>query len=285
MSKWIFILLLGISILILLVCTASMIGRSIFVIKANKQVDELFKRYVETNNQVIKKGDLEKLPLPVKNWLMNSRIIGKEKIITVRLKQQGPMRTQKDGPWMESNAEQYFRLDEPSFVWKANVKMAPFLYLSGIDTFKDGKGKMKILFLSLFSVVESEGPEMDTGTMMRFLAEMPWFPIAALNSYIQWEEINDSSAKATMTNKGISVSGIFYFNENGDIIKFIGKRYREVSGDYVLSDWGGSYKEYKVFEGIRIPSKSDIFWVEEAGEFKWFKCEITEIEYNKPLLY
>jgi hypothetical protein len=285
MSKWIIFSLLGISVLLLLVYTASMIGKTVFVSKANKQVDGLFKSNIESSKQDIQKEDIEDLPLPVQKWLLNSQIIGKQKMLTVRLKQQGPMRTQKDGPWMESEAEQYFRVDEPSFVWKANVKMAPFLYLSGIDTFKDGKGKMKILFLSLFSVVDSEGPEMDTATMMRYLAEMPWFPTAALNSYIHWEEIDHYSAKATMTYQGISVSGIFYFNENGDITKFMGKRYREVSGDYVLSDWGGNYKEYKDFEGIRIPSKSDIFWVEEDEEFKWFECEITEIEYNQPLLY
>lgn len=285
MTKWIIFSIIGISVLLLLVYTASMIGRSVFVIKTNKQVNELFNRNIESSIQVIQKEDIEKLPLPVQKWLMNSQIIGKQKIVTVRLKQQGPMRTQKDGPWMESEAEQYFRVDDPSFVWKAKVKMAPFLYLSGNDTFKDGKGKMKILFLSLFSVVDAEGPEMDSGTMMRYLAEMPWFPAAALNSYIQWEEVDQYSAKATMTYKGVSVSGIFNFNENGDLLKFTGKRYREVSGDYVLSDWGGIYKEFKEFEGIRIPSKSDIFWVEEDGEFKWFECEITEIEYNKPFLY
>lgn len=285
MPKWILLTLLGITVLLLLVYIASIIGRMLFVSSANKQVISLFKSHIERKNRRIQKEDIEKLPLPVQNWLMNSQILGKQRIVTVRLKQQGPMRPQKDGPWMESEAEQYFRVDEPSFVWKANVKMASFFYLSGIDTFKNGKGKMKIMFLSLFSVVDSKGPEMDTGTMMRYLAEMPWFPTAALNSYIQWEEMDYYSAKATMTYKGLSVSGIFYFNENGDIRKFMGKRYREVSGDYVLSDWGGIYKAYKEFEGIRIPTKTEIFWGEQDGEFKWFVCEITDVEYNKPSVY
>ena len=144
---------------------------------------------------------------------------------------------------------------------------------------------MKIKVFSLFPVVDAKGPEIDSGTMMRYLAEMMWFPSAALKSYIKWEEIDGTTAKATMEYKGISVSGVFYFNEKGDILRFVGKRYREVNGKYVLSDWGGINKEYKEFNGIRIPSKSDVVWFEKDEEFRWFELEITDLQYNVPSLY
>ena len=285
MSKWIWVIISIIAIILFLIVAITTIARMFFKKNAEKQIISLLKDIDIERLKTIDNDDIKNLPFPVKNWLLNSNIIGKEAIKTVRLRQEGRMRTTKNGNWMSTTAEQYFAVDEPGFVWTADVKMAPFVHLSGIDTFQLGKGRMKIKILSLFPVVNSEGPEIDSGAMMRYLAEMMWFPSAALNPYIKWKEMDGNSAKATMTYEGISVSGIFYFNENGDIIRFIGKRYREVNGKYILCDWGGINKEFKEFEGVRIPSKSNVTWFEEGGEFKWFEIELAELQYNEPAPY
>jgi hypothetical protein len=285
MPKWIVVLFTLIALILFLLVVIPRIAKVLFLKGAEEKVISLFNEIEEESTKAIDKDDIKDLPYPVQNWLTNSNVIGKEKIKTVHLKQEGRMRTKKNGPWMPSKAEQYFTVEEPGFVWIADVKMAPLIHLSGIDTFNAGKGKMKIKLLSLFPVVDSEGPEMDSSTMMRYLAEMMWFPTAALSPYIKWEEIDRNSAKATMEHEGVSVSGVFYFNENGDILRFVGKRYKEVNGKYILSDWGGINKEFKEFDGIRLPSKSNVTWFEEEGEFNWFELEITELQYNEPALY
>ncbi|WP_410513500.1 hypothetical protein PaeBR_03320 [Paenibacillus sp. BR2-3] len=285
MSKWLFIVLVVLLVLVVVFCIALTIANLVFNRKAKKQVKRLFKTSPIRNTGIIREEDLAGLPLPVQKWLENCHIIGKEKITSVRLKQQGVMRTQEGGPWMPAQAEQYFRADEPGFVWKADVQMAPFLHLSGLDNYQEGKGKMSIKLFSLFPVVDASGPEMNLSTLLRYLAELPWFPTAALNPYIKWEPIIGNSARAVMSYKGVKASGVFTFNETGDLISFTAKRYKEVNGKYQLSDWGGVNKEFKEFNGIRIPSKSDIIWKEKTGDFNWFQCEITEIEYNKPELY
>ncbi|MFB3166798.1 DUF6544 family protein [Neobacillus sp. 179-C4.2 HS] len=285
MPKWIIVLLIVIALILFLSVAISRIAKVLFLKGAEKQVISLFNGIEGERTKTIDKDDIKDLPYPVQNWLTNSNVIGKERIKTVRLKQEGKMRTKQNGPWMPSKAEQYFTVEEPGFVWIADVKMAPLVDLSGMDTFNAGKGKMKIKLLSLFPVVDSEGPEMDSSTMMRYLAEMMWFPTAALSPYIKWEKIDRNSAKATMEHEGLSVSGVFHFNEKGDILQFVGKRYKEVNGKYILSDWGGINKEFKEFDGIRIPSKSAVTWFKEDGEFNWFELEITELQYNKPALY
>lgn len=68
-------------------------------------------------------------------------------------------------------------------------------------------------------------------------------------------------------------------------MSFAAKRYREVNGKYVLTDWGARNVEYRDFNGVRLPSKSDVFWRLESGEFHWYKCEITEIDYNIQEMY
>lgn len=285
MPRWTLVVLSLIILFLLLLIVVPKIARVLFVKHGENQVLTLFKDIDKQSTKTIVREDIKNLPSPVQKWLIHSNVIGKEEVKSVRLKQQGRMRTVKGGKWMPSKAEQYFTINEPGFIWIADVQMAPLVQLSGIDSYKEGIGKMKIKLFSLFPVVDAEGPEMDSGTMMRFLAEMMWFPSAALKPYIKWEEIDEGSAKAIMEYKGISVSAIFYFNEKGDILRFVGKRYREVNGKYVLSDWGGINKEFKEFNGIRIPSKSDVTWFEEEGEFRWFEVEITQLQYNVPSMY
>ncbi|MFS0776716.1 DUF6544 family protein [Neobacillus sp. 3P2-tot-E-2] len=285
MPKWILVVIFLIILFLLLLIVVSRIARVYFVKNGENLVANLLEGIDKESSKTIEREDMKKLPAPVQKWLTNSNVIGKEEVKTVRLKQQGRMRTEKNGKWMPTKGEQYFSISEPGFIWIADVKMAPLVQLSGIDTFIAGSGKMKIKVFSLFPVVDAKGPEMDSGTMMRYLAEMMWYPSAALKPYIKWDEIDGTSAKATMEYNGISVSGVFYFNEKGDILRFVGKRYREVNGKYVLSDWGGINKEFKEFNGIRIPSKSDVTWFEKDEEFRWFEVEITDLQYNVPSLY
>lgn len=282
------ILLVTFSILVSLICLimlTSFIATNLFNNSVEKEVKEFFSGRTGNKNQIITIADLQGLPQCVQKWLERSQVIGKERIATVRLKQKGLMRLKEGHSWMSAEAEQYFTVDKPGFIWKAKVRMAPLVYFTGRDKYFDGKGKMLIKALSLFPVAASEGKEMDQGTLLRYLAEMQWFPTAALNDYIKWEEIDSNSARATMSYKGVTASGIFTFNEKGDLVEFSAKRYREANGKYVLTDWGGRTTEYREFNGIRISNKCDIFWKLDTGEFNWFKCEITDIEYNKPILY
>lgn len=285
MPKWLTVTLLIVVIFILLIITAAIIANFLFNRKAEKEAAQLLNSHAETKHEIVRKEDLAGLPAPVQKWLEYAKIVGKEKIATVRLKQKGYMRTTEDGKWMPVEAEQYFRVEEPGFIWKANVKMSPLLSLTGLDQYYDGKGRMSIKLLSFIPVVDAKGPEMDESTMLRYLAEMPWFPTAALSSYIKWEPIDAKSAKAIMSYKGVTASTLFTFNEQGDIVNSIAKRYKETNGKFVKEDWGGENKGYREFNGIRIPSKSDIIWYNKTGNFNWFQVEITEIEYNIPVAY
>lgn len=280
------IVTLGILVsVICLIVIVSFIATNFFSNSVEKEVKEFYSGTINKENKIVTKADLQGLPRCVQRWLENSNVVGKERIRTVRLKQKGLMRLKEEQSWMSAEAEQYFTVDKPGFIWKAKVKMAPLVHFTGRDKYIEGKGNMLIKMLSLYPVVNSTGKETDQGTLLRYIAEMQWFPTAALSDYIKWEEIDSNSARATLSYKGVTASGVFTFNENGDLIEFSAKRYREADGKYVLTDWGGRTTEYKEFNSIRIPNKSDIFWKLDTGEFNWYKCEITDIEYNKPEVY
>ena len=142
---------------------------------------------------------------------------------------------------------------------------------------------MLIKALALVPVVNARGESIDRGSMSRYLAEMCWVPSAALNPYIRWEELGATEAKATMTYKGLSVSGVYRFNVDGDFLSFSGKRSMDNKGKVSIEDWYVPVSEWKEMDGIRIPVKGLVTWKLKSGDFDYFKWEVTEMAYNKPL--
>ena len=225
------------------------------------------------------------LPEPVQKWLLRSGCIGKEIPQRVHLLQKGEMRTEPDGAWMPVQAEQYFRVDEPGFLWIAKVQAAPFVQLDGRDKYMDGRGHMLIRLLSLFPVADAKGPATDQGTMLRFLAETCWFPGAALNDYIRWEPVDSVSAMAVMHYGGVEASGVFRFSPEGDLLAFDAMRYYDRKGGATLEKWhiANMQDSYRSFDGVRVPTRSEVSWLLEAGDFVWFKLEVSDIQYDEKL--
>lgn len=277
-------ILIVVLIFIIIFVSVSFIGNLVFNKNVDNEIKVLFKK-VKNKRSHISKADIEVLPQNVQRWLKYAQIIGKEKVTSVRLKQKATMRLEIDKRWMPVQAEQYFTTEEPSFIWKANIKMAPLFHIVGRDIYTEGKGNMLIKFLSLFTVANSKGKEINQGTLLRYLAEMVWFPTAVVNNFITWEEIDTEHAKATMTYKEVIASGVLTFNDKGEVINFEAERYGEFDNKFRLELWSISLYAYKEFDGIKVPTKGDVTWKLKTGNFNWFNFEVTQIEYNIPLPY
>ena len=149
--------------------------------------------------------------------------------------------------------------------------------------YREGKGNMLIKLLSLFTIADAKGKEMDQGTLLRYLNEMMWFPTAYLNDNIQWEAVDSNSAKVTMSDHENTVSAVLHFNKKGEIKNFVAERYREVKGQFFMDTWSTPNHEYKEINGIWIPAKGEGVWNLESGDFSYIQLEIIDIEYNTPL--
>lgn len=252
---------------------------------AARETAAMFSESIPNQPQLVTPEMAASLPPPVARWLTASGATGKEKIYTVRLKQKGLMRQSPEKGWMKTQAVQYFSTGKPGFIWNARVEMMPLLTLAGRDKYADGKGNMLIKALGLLPVVDATGPEIDQGTMLRYLGEMIWFPSAALEPYIAWEPIDSVSAKATMNYGGVTASGVFTFDEEGRMLSFSAKRYMGGDEGSALEDWYIPASGWKEFNGIRVPSKGDVIWKLKDGDFNYYQWEIEAIEYNIPELY
>ena len=271
----------------LVILVAALIGFSTisFQKKVTAEVSNLFTQSKKSEKIILTEQMLKGFPHPVKKWLFNSGIPGNEIIQHVYLEQEIQMLMkpeQKD--WMKAEAKQYFSMEPPAFNWTIDLHMKPGLKVVGRDKFEDGKGEMLIKLLSAIPMVNAKDSEkVDQATLQRYLAEIVWFPSAAISSYISWEPIDDYSANAIMNYKGTEGSGVFHFNENGDFKKFVAMRYKDAR-DAEPAEWTVTASEIAVRNGIRIPVQSEVKWKLDDSEWTWLKLRISDIKYNDQYL-
>lgn len=270
--------------IIILTVTIISIAASAFDKKINQEIVQLYSN-VKEDNSVITKERFNELPPVVKKWIEHSGIIGKKNINEIRLKQKAQMKSKPDGKWMDVKAVQYFRTDEPAFIYKMDVRVAPLISMTGRDKYEYGTGNMLIKILDLYTVIDARSKEIDQGSIIRFLSETFWFPSFALSKYVKWEQVDDSTAKATMSYKDETESILITFTPEGDVKKIEAQRYGEFDGKYSKELWSVVNTSYREFEGIRISNNSEVTWKLKSGDFTWLKIEITDLEYNKPFPY
>ncbi|WP_281541148.1 DUF6920 family protein [Maribacter aestuarii] len=230
---------------------------------------------------VVTKEDIRQLPERVQEWMQSSGVMGTERLVSVHLRQKGKMKIKPEGKWMPFTAEQYFDVSKPAFIWSTEVDFLPLIKMVGRDKFIDGKGEMLIKLANVIPVVnEGDNEKINSGAMVRYLAEMVWFPSAALNHYVHWETMDANSVKATFTLNGKSVFGIFEFSENGEMQSFEAERYYGGGKDASLETWLIKVEEYKNFIGFKIPNKCSVTWKLKEGDFNWLNLEITDWTFN-----
>ncbi len=221
------------------------------------------------------------LPEPVQRYMRYTGVVGKPWIENVWLKQIGKFRQGFERPWMPMVAKQTYTTNPAGFLWDAKFKMAGVPLLRAVDRYKNGKGHMFGKLAGIITVFDVQGEKLDQGTMLRYLSEMIWFPIAFLGKNIFWERRDDNSAHVTYNDYGKSVRGIMYFDEEGRFTNFTTQRYREVDGKFSLDPWSTPVAEYGMMAGLNLPIKGQAVWNLPSGDLPYINLEITEVIYNR----
>jgi hypothetical protein len=225
---------------------------------------------------------LQDLPEPVQRYFKNVLEEGHPHVQFVELEQEGEFRMKPDSRWLRFTATQNFRTMPPGFLWNAHIRMAPLVDVRVVDMYRGGRGELLAKLAGMVTVAhESGGHELDTGELMRYLAEAVWFPTALLPSpHLKWEPVDANSATATLTDSGYEARLQFEFNDRGEIIRSSGERHLRLDGTYRKLKWFGSYGDYQLWDGMRIPMQASVSWSLPEGEWNYWKGRITRIQYR-----
>ncbi len=226
---------------------------------------------------------LDGLPEPVRRYLSYTGVVGRPMVRSVYLHQSGAMHPDPGLPWIPLEADQYYSVDPPGFIWDGKVHLGPLPLARGRDRFHDGRGNMLIKLFSLFPVIDATGPEMDQGSMMRHLSEMIWFPAAFLAPNVSFDAVDEHSARVTLTDHGRTVSATMFFDDEGRVTNLVAERYRSAGSAFELATWETPIAEYGEFEGLKLPVRGQAVWKLPEGDFPYIDVKITGVKYNQSL--
>lgn len=251
--------------------------------KFKKDVESIgSKNKIETEGDVFKEEDFEKLPVTIQKYIKECGYIGKPRMSHLKMEYKDVDFSQgKNGPKLKIDYTQYNFVKEPSRMAFIDSSMfgIPF---EGYDYYQDGVGGMKGVIAKSITLFDQRGPEMDKACLATYLAECLFAPSILLQDYITFEELSEHEVKAVISYKGQTVSGIFRFNEQNEMISFTTNDRAVVGNDGSINyvPWSALCNEYQMSDcAIKYPTKFKAVWNYEDGDFVYFDGVINRVSY------
>ncbi len=223
------------------------------------------------------------LPIPVKKYFKYSILNDDLFPINAKVKQRAFYKTDQKSDFREFEAEQFYSINIPGFIWDAEFKIGSFLSSRAIDSYIDGKGNVQIKLLGGITISDQKNPAIDKSLLYRWLSEAVLFPTALLpGDSLKWTAIDSTAALLQLRYSGNSVSAEVNFNPNGEIEKFVteDRAYYTRSG-YRSAVNTSYYSNYKTFGNFRVPTQITIEWSFENTSFEYAKINILNVQYDQ----
>ncbi|GBD91879.1 hypothetical protein BMS3Abin04_02611 [bacterium BMS3Abin04] len=240
-------------------------------------------KYSDFPTETIKEEDIATLPKPVQRYFRYCGYIGKVKMVNAKIDLENVfLKRAPNNKWMRLNCRQYNSVSKPTRIIYLKNNILGIIPFEARDKCQNGKGNMLIKLLKLFTVADAKGLEMDKSALVTVLSETFIIPTYALQDYIEWEAVDNNNAKATLTYNDIKVSGAFNFNDKGEMVSFYtdDRYFAEKDGAYKKIPWSVIVDNYMEKDGIKFPCEIKVIWHYESSDFEYFKCKISNIEYN-----
>lgn len=256
-------------------------GRAGFVASTDAEIRELFANTTPRDSQVTE-DEITRLPPAVARWINRTGVVGRSRPTSARLLQRGQLRASPKGPFMTARADQYVRIADPAFIWRVEAKLFKVVSFTGRDRYSDGRGNMRIALASRVNVVDAADDKIAQGALLRFLAELVWYPGAALEPYISWEALGETQARALLEHAGLSVTADFSFDPLGRVVGISAKRFLGGGEEATLQPWRVECTSWQCLDAVEVPTTGSVGWDPPAGSFDYYRWEITALEYDRP---
>jgi hypothetical protein len=281
MGKW---LLVASGVIVVGAAVAVLIGQARETSKAEQMAATLLQSASRPVRGTVDFASLSELPPPVAHYFRHVLTDGQKLIRVAKMHQSGVLRTSTTTErWASFTASQLVVPPAPGFVWHAKISMPLAAHVRVLDSYIGGVGSGRVSPLSAFAVASAAGaPELNSGALHRYLAEVVWCPTALLpQSGVVWSPMNDHAAMATLTDRGTTVSLEFRFNEVGEVTGIYSPgRFGRFDGGYKRVPWEGHFRDYQIQAGMRIPLYGEVGWYNDGALQLVWKGNVLEAQYE-----
>jgi hypothetical protein len=247
------------------------------------EVRQELRRCPPTAQGVFAEADLANLPAPVRRYLQLCGWIGKPKMSNAALAiGDMKLRMDLDKGYMPVRSYQFNSVSRPARIAYLKASMFGMIPFAGRDKYQAGEGHMYIKLLNLVPIVNLKGTELDKSALVTLLAETFLAPSYALQPYIRWEQIDPNTARATLTDNGVSVSGVFYFKDSGELARFeTNDRYLSQKDDsQKQTKWKVDILAHRRLHDINFPTDMSAWWFVDGSWKQYAQLRILDVRYD-----
>lgn len=229
-------------------------------------------RDAKTHKDVYTEEDFAHLPKLMRDYFVDSGYVGRNKENLFAMKYlNAKMKMDKGSKWIKVEALHYLFAEPMSRLVYLKSKVLGFVPFEGIDSYLDGKGRMLGRLANQFTVFDETGEKMDNSALVTFLSEIVFCPLIAISDRVKWHDIGGKRVEASLQDGSTSVSGIFHFDTNGQLMKFTTNDRYEGKTSH---PWTVVFEDFEVVKEIRYPSKARAIWNYESGDFEYFVAKL-----------
>lgn len=234
----------------------------------------------QPSGQVFTAEDIAGLPSPLQKYFVSCGYIGKPKTLNIKMIHHD-VNFILNKKALTIQCIQYNSGERPERIALIDSHLygIPF---EGIDAYQNGVGSMKGMIAKGVVLFNQSGDAMNQSSLVNCLAESLLVPNIALQDFVQWEMVDANRVKGTMSHDGISVSGVFTFDDKGYLTTFSteDRRYVDTDGNVKNVRWSALCGDYHEVNGIMQPKTLKAVWHLPEGDLVYFDGRDTVIEYN-----
>ncbi|MDQ2093561.1 DUF6544 family protein [Rhodalgimonas zhirmunskyi] len=212
-------------------------------------------------------------PAQVRDWARRMGATGAP--ARVILTQQAEIEMRPGAGFSPIPARQVIALSAPGFLWQARQPLlGPIPAAQVIDSYAAGQGLLAVRILGAIPVATATGPEIDRAEEMRYLAELPWAPDAALlNPALNWT-VTETGFTVSLPS-GASVD--FELNDAGHMttMRANGRPATGPDGGFELLDWEGHFSDFTRMDGRLIPKRGEVGYIRDGTYTPYWRGEVT----------
>ena len=220
-------------------------------------------------------------PENVVRYLQTAGAVGRQQILSAHIVHDGEFRLKPKQRWFPIKGEYRFSPLEPSFTWKATIKIVPLIFISVVDEYENGIGRNHVRLESLFTIGDNAGPEVDESSLGRLLSEFVLMPTTLVPcERLRWEQIDSKSSRAVLVSQNMQAIAIFDFDEDGLPWKVTVDRFGTFDGKIEKRPFVIRLSKYQLFEGFLIPTDIVGSWLMSDAEFTWLHFVIKSAAFK-----
>jgi hypothetical protein len=226
-------------------------------------------------------SDLDDLPGPVRRYVERSRAVGRPRPQNMRVVMDASMYRKPGQAPMRARSVQYSFFDRPTRIFLMEARMYG-LPVRALHIYREEAATFTVRVASAVNMVDLHGPEIsaaETVTVLNDLCLMA--PGALLDPRLAWAEVDDRTARVTLTNGSHRVTATLGFNDDAELVDFWSDdRPDSSSGRFIPMRWSTPISEYGDVDGMHLLHRGGTVYDRPDGPFVYGDFTLNSIEFD-----